>query len=62
MVKSYANIEKMLAAVKEVERVLGEVGQTPFEPFKEEQEEGMNINTALEKQVTTLNESFIKFF
>ncbi len=41
MVRSYANIEKILVA-KEVERVLGELGETPFEPFKEEQEEGMN--------------------
>jgi hypothetical protein len=41
MVRSYANIEKILVA-KEVERILGELGETPFEPFKEEQEEGMN--------------------
>lgn len=62
MVKSYANIEKMLATIKEVKRVFDEVGETPFEPFKEEQEEGMSINTVLEKQVTTINESFINFF
>jgi len=42
MVKSYANIEKNLAVMKEVERVLGEVSETPFEPFREEQEEGMS--------------------
>jgi hypothetical protein len=42
MVRSYSNIEKILVEVKEIERVLGELGETPFEPFKEEQKEGMN--------------------
>ncbi len=34
---------------KDVERVLGELGKTPFEPFKEEQEKGMIVNEGLEK-------------
>jgi hypothetical protein len=62
MVRSYANIEEILVAAKEVERVLGELGETPFEPLKEEQEEGMNTQTNLEKQIIVLNESFINFF
>ncbi len=62
MVRSYANVEKMLVVAKEVERVLGELGKTPFEPLKEKQEEGMMSNVVLEKYVTILNESFIKFF
>lgn len=37
-------------------------GGTAFEPFKEEHEEGMHIDTALDKHVTILNESFMKFF
>jgi hypothetical protein len=41
MVRSYANIEEMLVATKEVERVSCELGETPFEPLKEEQEDGM---------------------
>ncbi len=41
---------------------MGELGETPFEPFKEEQEEGMTIDISLDKQITTINESFIKFF
>jgi hypothetical protein len=36
MVRSYANIEKMLAVAKEVEMVFGELGETPFEPLREE--------------------------
>jgi hypothetical protein len=36
MVKTYANVEEMLSVAKKMERVLGELGETPFEPFKEE--------------------------
>jgi hypothetical protein len=54
MLKSYANIEKMLAVAKEVEMVFGELSKTPFEFLKEKHEEGMTINTTLEKQVIAL--------
>jgi hypothetical protein len=59
MVRTYANVEEILATAKDVERVIGELGETPFEPPKEEQEEGMHNDTLLEKQVSALNESFI---
>jgi hypothetical protein len=36
MVKTYANVEEMLVVAKDVEKVLGELGETPFEPLKEE--------------------------
>jgi len=52
----------MLLAAKEMERMLGELGETPFEPLKEEQEESMHNDTMLEKQVNVFNESFINFF
>lgn len=60
MVITYTNVEKKLVVVKDVEKMFGNLGKIPFEPFKEEQEEGINTNIALEKQVTILNESFIK--
>jgi len=44
-----------------VERVLGELGETPFEPLKEEQEEGTE-ETVMEKQVAALNNTLINFF
>ncbi len=47
MVRSYTNIEEMLAATKKTKRVLGELGETPFEPLKEEQEDGMISDVAL---------------
>ncbi len=62
MAKNYANIQEMLPTTKGVELVLGELGQTPFEPFKEKQEEGMNINTTLEKQIIVLIEFLINVF
>jgi hypothetical protein len=62
MVRTYANVEEIFATTKDVEQVLGELGEMPFEPLKEEQEEGMHNDTLLENQVFALNESFINFF
>jgi hypothetical protein len=62
MVGSYVNVKEMLLVAKEMERMLGELGETPFEPLKEEHEEGMHNDTMLEKQVNAFNESFINFF
>ncbi len=39
MVRTFIDIEKLVGATTEVERVLGELGETPYEPLKEEQEE-----------------------
>jgi hypothetical protein len=44
-----------------LEKVLGELKETPFELLKEEQEEGVS-ETMMEKQVTTLNNTLINFF
>jgi hypothetical protein len=35
-VRNFADIEELLGAASEVERVLGELGEIPFEPLKEE--------------------------
>jgi len=40
VVKTFANVEELVGAATELERVLGELGETPFEPLREEQEEG----------------------
>ncbi len=40
---------------------MGELGETPFEPLKEEQEEGVE-ETMMEKHVTTLNNTLVNFF
>jgi hypothetical protein len=60
VVRTFANTEELVGATTEVERVLGELGETPFEPLKEEQEEGIE-ETIMEKQVTALNETLLQF-
>jgi len=35
MVKSYANIEEILPSTKGIEKVWNELGEMPFEPFRE---------------------------
>jgi hypothetical protein len=60
VVRTYTDIEEMVGAATELERVLGELGETPFEPLKEEQEEGV-AETTMEKQVNAFNETLINF-
>jgi len=61
VVRTFANIEELVGVATEVERVLGELGETPYEPLKEEQEEESS-QTIMEKQVTALNNTLINFF
>jgi hypothetical protein len=49
-----------VGAATELERVLGELGETPYEPLKEEQEEGV-AETMMERQVNALNNTLINF-
>ncbi len=59
--KTFADIEELVGVAMEVERVLSELGETPYEPLKEEQEEE-SFQTIMEKQVTALNNTLINFF
>jgi predicted aspartyl protease len=61
VVRTFTDIEKLMGAATELDRVLGELGETPFEPLKEEQEEGVS-ETMMEKHVTALNNTLINFF
>jgi hypothetical protein len=61
VVRTFADIEELVGAATEVERVLGELGETPNEPLREEQEEEMSENN-VKKRVTTLNNTLINFF
>ncbi len=36
IVRAFIDIEELVGAATELERVLGEIGETPFEPLKEE--------------------------
>jgi len=39
VVITFADIEELVGVATKVERVLGELGETPYEPLKKEQEE-----------------------
>ncbi len=57
----FANIEELVAAATKVERVIGELGETPYEPLREEQDEDTSQST-VKKQVAALNNTLINFF
>jgi hypothetical protein len=61
VVRVFADIEELVGAAIEVERVLGELGETPYESLREEQEDETSDN-AVEKQVAALNNTLINFF
>jgi hypothetical protein len=60
VVRTFVDIKEMVGAVVEVERVLGEFGETPFEPLQEEHEEETSESN-VERQVTALNNTLINF-
>ncbi len=60
VVRTFADIEELVGAATELKRVLGELGETPYELLKEEQEEGV-AETMMEKQVNALNNTLINF-
>jgi predicted aspartyl protease len=61
VIRTFVDIEELVGATTELERMLGELRETPFEPLKEEQEEGI-AETSMEHQVVSLNNTLIKFF
>jgi len=61
IVRTFADIEELVGAAVEVEGVLAELGETPYEPLREEQEENASESN-VEKQVAALNNTLINFF
>ncbi len=50
IIKEYVNMEALLVVILKVKKVFRELGEAPYEPFKEEQEKIMNEgNTRMEK-------------
>jgi hypothetical protein len=39
VVKTYTDIEEVVIVVTKIEKMLGQLGETPYEPMKEEQNE-----------------------
>ncbi|CAM6040107.1 unnamed protein product [Sphagnum compactum] len=50
VVRTFTHIEELVVVATELEKVLGELGETPYEPLKEEHEDGVS-ETTMEKQV-----------
>jgi predicted component of viral defense system (DUF524 family) len=61
VVRMFTDIQKLVGAVTEVERILGELGETPYESLPEEQEEETSESN-VEKQVAALNNTLINLF
>ncbi len=62
LVKTYTNIEDVVVAVTKIECVLGKLGETPYEPMKEEHDETMSRESTTYHQLHVLNETLINFF
>jgi hypothetical protein len=61
VVRTYTNIEEMVNATTEIERVLGDLRETPYDPLKEEKDEDATRESSTNKQLSVLNETLIHF-
>jgi hypothetical protein len=61
VVRTFADIKELVGVATEVEKILGKLRETPYEPLKEELEEESS-QTIMEKQVIALNNTLINFF
>jgi hypothetical protein len=61
VVRTFVDIEELVRVATKVEKVLGELGEIPYEPLREEQEEETSESN-VEKQVTPLSNTLINFF
>jgi hypothetical protein len=60
--KARVATEEVVVVVVEIERVLGKLGETPYELMKEEQDETMFGESTTNRQLHVLNETFVNFF
>jgi hypothetical protein len=59
VVKTYINIEEVVVVITEIEQILGELGETPCKPMKEEQDEIVSRKSTTNCQLHVLNETLI---
>jgi hypothetical protein len=63
VVCTYVDMDESLVTTIKVEKVLGEIRETPFEPLKDEKDEEIDIGgSSIEWQIHALNETLIIFF
>ncbi len=51
-----------MIVVIEIDNVLGNLGETPYDPLKEEKDEDATGESFTDKQLSMLNETLIHFF
>jgi len=49
VVKTYIDIEELVIITTEIERVLGDLGETPYDPFREEKDEDVTGESSTDK-------------
>jgi hypothetical protein len=49
VLRTYTNIEEMVIAAIEMEKVLGDLGETPYDPFMEEKDEDVTGESSTDK-------------
>jgi hypothetical protein len=62
VVRTYIDIENMVFTSIEIERVLGDLGEIPYDPFMEEKDEDTTRESSTNKHLLVLNETLIHFF
>jgi len=56
-------MDELLVVAIEVEKILGEIGKTPYEPLHEEREEELALgNISNNKHLQVLNETLVNYF
>jgi hypothetical protein len=49
VVRIYTNIEEMVITTTKIERVLRDLGETPYDPLKEEKDEDVTRESSINK-------------
>jgi hypothetical protein len=62
VVKTYIDIDEMVSAAAEIERVLGDLGETIYDPLREEKYEDVIRESSIDKQLLVLNQTLVHFF
>jgi hypothetical protein len=62
VVKTYTHIKEMVIVATKIERMLGDLGETPYDPSKEGEDENAIGKSFIDKQLSVLNETLIHFF
>jgi hypothetical protein len=62
VVRTYTDMEEMVIVATKIEKVLGDLGETPYDPLREEKDEDVTSESSTDKQLSMLNETLIHFF